>query len=132
MTFIFTLCILLAISVFFFFNHPKFGRRPSGNRMERIKNFQIMETGSSKIFPIRQILLMGRIFYSVKRLFFGKSKRNIPSGVIPSQKTDLKNLDREKDVLVWFGHSSYFMQLSGKTFWLTRCLVTMLHPYHLL
>lgn len=52
----------------------------------------------------------------LKDFFFGKSKRNIPSGVIPSQKTDLKNLDREKDVLVWFGHSSYFMQLSGKTF----------------
>jgi L-ascorbate metabolism protein UlaG (beta-lactamase superfamily) len=29
-------------------------------------------------------------------------------------KTDLHNLDRDKDILVWFGHSSYFMQIDGK------------------
>ncbi|MDP2115545.1 MAG: MBL fold metallo-hydrolase, partial [Bacteroidota bacterium] len=31
-----------------------------------------------------------------------------------STKTNLLTLDPEKDVLVWFGHSSYFMQIDGK------------------
>lgn len=34
--------------------------------------------------------------------------------MLPSQKTDLINLERSVDVLVWFGHSSYFMQIDGK------------------
>jgi len=29
-------------------------------------------------------------------------------------KTDFKTLDKGKDVVVWLGHSSYFMQLGGK------------------
>lgn len=29
-------------------------------------------------------------------------------------KTDLLNLKADQDILVWFGHSSYFMQLDGK------------------
>jgi L-ascorbate metabolism protein UlaG (beta-lactamase superfamily) len=33
---------------------------------------------------------------------------------IPSIKTDLMNLGRNEDVLVWFGHSSYFIQIDGK------------------
>ena len=33
---------------------------------------------------------------------------------MPSQKTDLRKLDPSKDVLVWFGHSSYYLQLNGK------------------
>ena len=34
--------------------------------------------------------------------------------MLPSKKTDLKNLDSRKNVLVWFGHSSYFIQVDGK------------------
>jgi len=33
---------------------------------------------------------------------------------IPSVKTDLQSLDRNTDVVVWLGHSSYFIQLGGK------------------
>ncbi|WP_446806209.1 MBL fold metallo-hydrolase [Dialister sp.] len=30
-----------------------------------------------------------------------------------SVKTNLRQLPRDKDVLVWMGHSSYYMQLNG-------------------
>ena len=40
-----------------------------------------------------------------------KNKR--PPGKIPSVKTDLLNLQPDEDVLVWFGHSSYFIQVDG-------------------
>lgn len=46
--------------------------------------------------------------------FFSKNKRNTPGEILPSKKIDLFNLDPEKNVLVWFGHSSYFIQLDGK------------------
>ena len=37
-----------------------------------------------------------------------------PVDKLPSVKTDLLSLDINKDVLIWFGHSSYFIQVDGK------------------
>ena len=54
-------------------------------------------------------------YYTVlKEFLFDKKDRVKPVDLIPSRKTDLLNLDPGKDVLVWFGHSSYFMQIDGK------------------
>ncbi|GHS93645.1 hypothetical protein AGMMS49949_06990 [Alphaproteobacteria bacterium] len=41
-----------------------------------------------------------------------KEQKNVAP--IPSQKTDLFALDKGADVLVWFGHSSCFIQIEGK------------------
>ena len=35
--------------------------------------------------------------------------------MLPSKKTNLLQLDPGKNVIIWFGHSSYFMQIDGKT-----------------
>jgi L-ascorbate metabolism protein UlaG (beta-lactamase superfamily) len=62
-------------------------------------------------------LTEGVSYYKVfKEFFFGKSKRGIPSMALPSKKIDLLNLDIDADILIWFGHSSYFMQLDSKKF----------------
>jgi glyoxylase-like metal-dependent hydrolase (beta-lactamase superfamily II) len=45
---------------------------------------------------------------------FEKKDRAVPTLPIPSVKTDLQGLDRQMDVVVWLGHSSYFIQLGGK------------------
>jgi L-ascorbate metabolism protein UlaG (beta-lactamase superfamily) len=50
----------------------------------------------------------------LRSFLFDKSKRLKPATILPSVKTDLHKLDPTEDVLVWFGHSSYFMQLDGK------------------
>ncbi|MFC6096154.1 MBL fold metallo-hydrolase [Flavobacterium qiangtangense] len=117
MSFTIILLILLSISIFLFFNQPKFGRRPSGNRLDNIKHTSNFKNGQFQNVSITPDLAEGANYYTVlKEFFFGKSKRNVPKGIIPSVKTNLKNLDPNRDILVWFGHSSYFMQLSGKTF----------------
>ena len=46
--------------------------------------------------------------------FFRKHPGRRPADIIPSVKTDLLNLPRDQNVLVWFGHSSYLMQVDGK------------------
>jgi L-ascorbate metabolism protein UlaG (beta-lactamase superfamily) len=33
---------------------------------------------------------------------------------IPTQKTDLSSLDSQQDLVIWLGHSSYFVQLGGR------------------
>ncbi len=42
-----------------------------------------------------------------------RSERPKPKTPVPSVKTDLKALDPDKDIVVWLGHSSYFLQLNG-------------------
>ena len=48
--------------------------------------------------------------------FFKKHPETSPDKPMPSVHTDLKRLHPLEHVLVWFGHSSYFMQLDGKRF----------------
>ncbi|MDX2128483.1 MAG: MBL fold metallo-hydrolase [Chloroherpetonaceae bacterium] len=48
--------------------------------------------------------------------FLKGSKRRRPKSTIPSIKTNLKSLPLEKNLLVWFGHSSYYFQLNQKRF----------------
>lgn len=50
------------------------------------------------------------------QFLFGKDPGSIPDQAIPSQKTDLLHLDPREDVIIWMGHSSYFIQLNGLRF----------------
>ncbi|WP_419489053.1 MBL fold metallo-hydrolase [Chryseobacterium bernardetii] len=45
-----------------------------------------------------------------------KVENTSPKSALPFVITDLKNLSPEENVLVWFGHSSYFIQVDGKKF----------------
>lgn len=45
-----------------------------------------------------------------------KVEHTTPGFPLPFIKTDLKSLKPEENVLVWFGHSSYFIQIDGKKF----------------
>src|SRR5690606_29601371 len=49
-----------------------------------------------------------------RNFFFSKKERNRPKDVIPVIQTDLHQLPLDSNVYIWFGHSSYFMQLDGK------------------
>lgn len=53
-----------------------------------------------------------RILYT---FFFRKDRNNRPSQPLPSIRTDLVHANAGKDILVWFGHSSYFIRANGKT-----------------
>ncbi len=46
---------------------------------------------------------------------FSRAERLKPETPNPTIKTDLKSLDKNTDQVVWFGHSSCFVQLEGKT-----------------
>ena len=113
---IFTLVILaLVVIVYLFMQQPKFGKMSSGKRLEQIKNSSNYKDGKFQNESLTPDLKEGTSYYAVmKDFFFNKSKRNTPSMVLPSKKTDLQLLDPNKNVLIWFGHSSYFLQVDGK------------------
>ena len=110
-----SILVLLIIAVFAFLKQPKFGRLPSGQRLEKITRAANYKNGQFKNLSDTPMLSEGVGFFTVlKQFLFDKKKRVKPLDIIPSMKTDLLNLDPAKDILVWFGHSSYFMQVDGK------------------
>ena len=50
------------------------------------------------------------------REFMRKHPGTAPGNPIPSIKTDLNKLDNDEPVVVWFGHSSYFIRINSKNF----------------
>jgi L-ascorbate metabolism protein UlaG (beta-lactamase superfamily) len=107
---------LLVAGVYVFLKQPQFGKMPTGERLERIKKSPNYKKGQFQNLNFTPDLAEGVSYFKVLREFiFNKSKRIKPDSVLPSVKTDLLHLNPNEDVLVWFGHSSYFMQLDGKT-----------------
>jgi L-ascorbate metabolism protein UlaG (beta-lactamase superfamily) len=105
----------LVIFVNVFMRQAKFGMPPAGERLNLINQSSHHKEGKFQNLSYTPDLKEGVSYYTVmKDFFFGKSKRNKPGSVLPSQKTDLKTLDPAKNVMVWFGHSSYFLQVDGK------------------
>lgn len=112
---IITVLVVFIIAVYVFMQQSKFGKPPAGQRLETIQsspNYRDDKFQNQRPTPD---LTDGANYYSVlKDFIFNKSKRSIPAVSLPSKKTNLFTLDPEKNVLVWFGHSSYFMQVDGK------------------
>jgi L-ascorbate metabolism protein UlaG (beta-lactamase superfamily) len=106
---------ILFAGVFLFMRQPQFGRAASGERLAKIERSPNYRDGQFLNLSPTPSLTEGASYTKVMReFFFGKSKRTAPAGALPSRKTDLFQLSPDDDVLVWFGHSSYFMQLNGK------------------
>ena len=108
---------VLVLAVLVFLRQPQFGERPSGeslNRIEASANYNNAQFQNLNHTP--QLTGGVSMFTVMREFFFNKDKRNVPAKPLPSKKTDLLNLNPNNNILVWFGHSSYLMQLDGKTF----------------
>lgn len=115
MLIILSLILLFCMAVFAFMRLPKFGKSPYGERLKRIKKSPHYKNGAFRNLSHTPNLTEGVSYYSVsKEFFFGEKKRVTPADAIPFMKTDLLTLSPDADVLVWFGHSSYFIQIDGK------------------
>ncbi|RZK11765.1 MAG: MBL fold metallo-hydrolase [Flavobacterium sp.] len=112
-----SIIIITSLIVFFilFINQKNFGQMPSGKRQTAIHNSPNFRDKQFQNLSTTPSLAEGVSMSSVLIQFiFKKGKRNKPSGTIPSKKTDLHALNPNEDVIVWFGHSSYFLQVDGK------------------
>ena len=119
----------LALVLILFLNTTKFGKTPSGDEKLRIQqslNYKKKEFENQSYTPM---MAEGVNYFTITwDFFFNKPKYSNPPKKIPSIKTDLKNLDPNVDVLIWFGHSSYFMQIDGKTFLVDPVLSGLASP----
>ena len=113
-----SLVIVIAVitAVYFFMRQSKFGNLPSGERLQKIKISSQYKNGQFQNQSHTPSLTEGTTYPSVmKEFFFTKKERQKPAQVLPSVKTDLTALKKDDNILVWMGHSSYFMQIEGKS-----------------
>jgi L-ascorbate metabolism protein UlaG (beta-lactamase superfamily) len=107
--------VILSLGIGFYLQQPKFGTLPEGSRLERIKSSPNYVDGQfQNLVPTPQRIEGSSSASLWWEYLFTKKERLTPIDSIPSIKTDLMNLDKSKDVVIWLGHSSYFMQLGGK------------------
>ena len=109
--------VLLIAAAYLFMQQPQFGKNPAGDHLEKIKSSPHYKNGQfQNLNPTPQLTEGASVPSVLRAFFFEKSKRAIPSTILPSQKTNLLHLPPDQDVLVWFGHSSYFIQIDGRKF----------------
>jgi len=106
---------LLVLGVVVYLQQPKFGTLPEGSRLGKIKSSSNYVDGKFQNLVPTTIVVKERSSVSLWwESLFAKRERLTPVDSIPAVKTDLKTLEKGKDVVIWVGHSSYFMQLGGK------------------
>ena len=116
----FAILLLLAVfcfAAFCFLQTARFGSLPKGDRLEKIKKSPHYKNGKFQNLSVTPQITSGKnIVATLWDFMFDRSKRIKPSKEMPHIKTDLLKLERDKDILVWLGHSSVFIQISGKRF----------------
>lgn len=107
--------VLVSLTTMLFMNKAQFGKAPSGERLKRIEHSLNFRNGQFQNLNFTPTFAEDvSKFEMIRDGIFKISKRKAPSVSLPSVKTNLFDLDPQKDLLVWFGHSSYFMQVDGK------------------
>lgn len=112
---LFAVVILFFLVVYVFMQQPSFGRAPQRERLHRVKQSPNYRNGQFQNQSVTPQLTEGANFFTVMReFFFTDKKRRRPHAALPSVKTDLKKLAPAKNIFIWFGHSSYFLQIDGR------------------
>ncbi|MDD2304803.1 MAG: MBL fold metallo-hydrolase [Prolixibacteraceae bacterium] len=107
--------VLVSLTTILFMKQAQFGKAPSGERLKRIEHSSNFRNGQFQNLNFTPTFAEDvSKFEMIRDGIFKISKRKAPSVSLPSVKTNLFDLDPQKDLLVWFGHSSYFMQVDGK------------------
>lgn len=92
------------------------GQFPDAKRKTYFNTLSNYKNGQFQNLVLTPALAEGESMLKVLWNFFGKHPDTSPKFPIPFVKTALKDLSPHENVLVWFGHSSYFIQVNGLKF----------------
>ncbi len=93
----------------------KFGDTPNGTRKERILKSPNYRDGKfQNLNPTPQITSDKGMPSLMFDFLFAKHEGLRPDSAIPAVKVDLHKLNPNEDLLIWFGHSSCYLQVGGK------------------
>lgn len=100
---------VLVVSFFLFMQSSAFGENPKGERLAKINKSDNYKDGSFQNPELTDVMLKDTSYLKMTMAFFNKPKSMKPL-LVPTVKTDLKNLDAVVPTVVWFGHSSYLIK----------------------
>lgn len=92
------------------------GKLPSGKHLEKLKQSPNYKNGSFQNLSPTPMKPEEISYWKMSKEFFKKHPDTAPPAKLPFVKTDLKKLNSTEAVIVWFGHSSYFIRLENKNF----------------
>ncbi|MFP8891986.1 MBL fold metallo-hydrolase [Chryseobacterium sp. EZn1] len=115
---IITCIVVLTVTFFIVINMKAFGGVPKGKRLKRIRQSKLYKNRQFQNISHTPSLTEGYKMSKVTYDFFLGKKDPLlkPLKEIPALHTDLKNFDKNQDVLIWLGHSSYYLQTDGVSF----------------
>lgn len=115
-TIILSVLIVFAVAVgMVIWLHPTFGRAPRGERLERISTSPNYRNGLfHNLEKTPEVTSDKGILRALWDAMFESPADKVPSSPVKAIKTNLKTLPLTDNLLVWLGHSSYFMTLDGK------------------
>jgi len=104
-----------ATALLYYWQHPIFGEPPKGERLTRITASPNYVDGAFRNQVETPMLTTDESRLSLMwRNFRGKRPETRPPQPLPTIKTDLHALDLAQDLVIWLGHSSYYVQLGGR------------------
>ena len=92
------------------------GKLPSGKHLERLKQSPNYKRNAFQNLSDTPMKPDDISYWKMMKEFINKNKDTVPPRILPSVKTDLVKLNSSKPVIVWFGHSSYFICIENKSF----------------
>lgn len=112
-----SILVTLLLGACAYLQHPKFGAYPAGERLSQIGRSPHYVAGVFQS-PVETPTIVGdeSVFSLLLGYLTDRTDGLIPAQPLPTRKTDLKALDRTRNVVIWLGHSSFFIQLEGKRF----------------
>jgi L-ascorbate metabolism protein UlaG (beta-lactamase superfamily) len=112
----------------YYLQQPKFGKPAEGLRLERMQSSPNYADGQfHNQVPTPQIVGESR-FATIGKFLFATKDRPRPIDSLPTVKTDLLALDKMQDIVIWLGHSSYYLQVGGKRILIDPVLSTYAAP----
>lgn len=94
----------------------KWGRFPDAKRRAYFNTLANYSKGQFQNLIPTPALLEGESMLKIMWNFFGRYADTVPLKPIPHVETDIKKLKPDENVMIWFGHSSYFIQVDGRRF----------------
>ena len=112
-----------------YLKNPMFGSLPKGQELDEIKKSPNYWGGQfQNIVPTTRLSKDSSVISLLKRRMKDKTQLK-PQVEIPVIKNDLHNLSKEQDIVIWLGHSSYFIQVDGKRILVDPILSSHASPF---
>lgn len=92
------------------------GKLPSGKLLQSLQQSSNYKKGAFQNLSPTAMKPEDVSYWKMLKTFFKKHPETSPPNKLPFVKTDLKKLNGDEPIIVWFGHSSYFIRIDHKNF----------------